>query len=70
VRIGLTFRRHSLTLADMPKRKVAARVTIWIPEALREQLEAKAAQTDLSISWHVRRAIEQYLNNYPEGDDG
>lgn len=37
------------------------RTAMFLPEPLLKSLKALAARTDLSVSEHIRRAIEEYL---------
>ena len=45
----------------MPEADAAVKVRIYIKPAQHRQLKELAASDDLSVSWLIRRAIDEYL---------
>jgi len=43
------------------------RIGFFLPEPLIKALKALARSTDISISEHIRRAIEHYLTQHNQG---
>jgi Ribbon-helix-helix protein, copG family len=64
----ITMHHHYSTgVSQMPARKAsptstAARLTVTLKSAHREELNRIAAETDRSLAWLVRDALRQYLD--------